>query len=115
MAIPTLQETQLMHRTVCHAVADPRRIQILYALHEQPQNVTSLAKLLNIPQPTLSRHLSLLRQRSLVTAMRDGASVIYSLNNPELINVLDTMRTILRQSIDYQDALMNEPDLIEED
>lgn len=110
MPLPSFEEISLLHSTICHAVGDPRRIQILYALKESPQNVTTLSKLLDVPQPTLSRHLALLRERALVIATRDGASVVYSLANPILIDVLDTMRDILRQSLNHhQDKLNTDP------
>lgn len=96
MAVPGLDELQLLHAQVCQAVGDPRRIQILYALHDQPLHVTGLAELLDVPQPTISRHLALLRDRSLVIAERDGQAVIYRLADDRIITVLDTMRQMLR-------------------
>ena len=57
-----IEEINLLHSHICQAIGDPRRIQILYALSEQPLNVTDLARALNIPQPTVSRHLAVLRQ-----------------------------------------------------
>lgn len=96
MAVPGLDELQLLHAQVCQAVGDPRRIQILYALYDQPLHVTGLAELLDIPQPTVSRHLALLRDRSLVIAERDGQAVIYRLADDRIIAVLDTMRQMLR-------------------
>lgn len=100
MAIPTLDELSLLHEQICQAVGDPKRIQILYALFEQPRHVTALADALDIPQPTASRHLSVLRQRALVIAERDGAAVIYRLADPRIIDVLDTMRQLLRESLE---------------
>ena len=57
-----IEEINSLHSHICQAIGDPRRIQILYALSEQPLNVTDLARALNIPQPTVSRHLAVLRQ-----------------------------------------------------
>ncbi|MCS7069984.1 MAG: metalloregulator ArsR/SmtB family transcription factor [Anaerolinea sp.] len=99
MAIPGLDELQLLHAQMCQAVGDPRRIQILYALHDQPLHVTGLAELLNVPQPTISRHLALLRERALVIAERDGQAVIYRLADERIIVVLDIMRQMLRDSL----------------
>jgi ArsR family transcriptional regulator len=96
MPIPTTEELDLLHSNICQAVGDPKRIQILYALHEQPMNVSALAEALETPQPTISRHLAILRERSLVVAERSGASVIYHVAQPRMIEVLDTMRAILR-------------------
>jgi DNA-binding transcriptional ArsR family regulator len=108
MAFPPLKELRLLHANICKALGDPKRIQILYALDEQPLNVSSLASTLDIPQPTISRHLAILRQRSLVVAERKGQMVIYRLADPRIIDVLDSMRTILRDSLERQSSALIE-------
>lgn len=102
MALPTLEELSLLHENICQAVGDPKRIQILYALHEQPRHVSALAELLDMPQPTVSRHLAVLRQRALVITERDGAAVYYRLADSRIIDVLDTMRSLLRDALERQ-------------
>jgi ArsR family transcriptional regulator len=99
---PTLDELELLHRHICQAVGDPKRIQIMYALYEQPRIVTALAQALDMPQPTVSRHLAVLRNRMLVVTKRDGPSVTYSLRDDRIIEVLDTMRGLLRDLMEEQ-------------
>ena len=53
-------------------------------------------------QPTVSRHLQVLRQRSIVQTERDGQTVVYSLTDVRIIEVLNVMRQILRDSLDRQ-------------
>jgi ArsR family transcriptional regulator len=102
MTNPELEELNLLHAHVCSALGDPKRLQILYALAEAPRRVSALAKDLDTPQPTISRHLAILRQRSLVHTDRDGVAVTYSLADPRIIQVLDIMRMVLRDSLDRQ-------------
>jgi DNA-binding transcriptional ArsR family regulator len=102
MSIPQTEELNLLHANICQALSDPTRLQILYALHDEPRNVTAIAKLLDTPQSTVSRHLSVLRQRSLVTSQRNGMAVTYSLTNPRIITVLDMMREVLREALEQQ-------------
>lgn len=92
-------ELELLHATICQAVGDPKRIQILYALHEQPRHVSALADMLNSPQPTISRHLALLRDRGVVIAERSGATVVYRLADPRIIEAIEIMRAVLRDSL----------------
>jgi ArsR family transcriptional regulator len=94
-----LEELELLHFSICQAVGDTKRIQILYALHEQPRHVSALAELLNTPQPTISRHLALLRDRGLVIAERSGSTVVYRLTDPRIIEAIEIMRTVLRDSL----------------
>src|SRR5665647_2314598 len=74
------QEVNLLHASICQALADPKRILILYSLHEGPMSVTELTEQLDVPQPTVSRHLKVLRERRLVVTERKGTSVRYSLH-----------------------------------
>lgn len=99
---PDIEELNLLHAHVCQALGDPKRLQILYALHEEPRRVSVLAEDLEIPQPTVSRHLSVLNQRSLVDKERDGAGVIYSLADERIIDVLNAMRQVLRDALNRQ-------------
>jgi ArsR family transcriptional regulator len=106
MERPSIDELNLLHASVCQALGDPKRLVILYALHERPRHVSALAADLDMPQPTVSRHLQVLRERHLVIAERDGVAVVYRLAEPRVIDVLDTMRQILRDSLVRQSELM---------
>jgi len=88
------REVNLLHANICQALADPKRILILYSLAEGPKTVTELTEMLGVPQPTVSRHLKLLRERHLVNGERDGVSVLYSLVDRRVIDALDTMRAV---------------------
>jgi len=90
------QEIIQLHSGICTALADPKRIMILYTLVEGPRNVTELSEELGLPQPTTSRHLKVLRERDMVNTERSGASVIYTLADTKLIEALDLLRDVLR-------------------
>lgn len=107
MPKPTLDELHLLHANVCKALGDPKRIQILYTLSESPLNVSALADALSAPQPTVSRHLAILRERALVDAERDGTQVYYSLAAPEIIEILDSMRHLLRDLVNQQSEVIS--------
>jgi len=100
------QEVNLLHAHVCQALADPKRILILYALADGPQYVSELAESLDIPQPTVSRHLKVLRERSLVTTERDGAAVYYSLTDKRVVEALDLLRAVLGDILTQQAQLV---------
>ena len=102
MDFPPIEELDLLHANICQALGDPKRILILYALYGEPRYVSALAEDLGMPQPTVSRHLQVLRQRSIVQTERDGQTVVYSLTDVRIIEVLNVMRQILRDSLDRQ-------------
>jgi len=89
----------MMEAELCSAFADPTRILILYELDEHPRNVNELTADLNLPQPTISRHLKVLREKGLVSAERQGTNMLYSLADHRLIEALDTLRAVMRDRI----------------
>jgi ArsR family transcriptional regulator len=99
------QEITSLHANVCSALADPSRILILYALHEKPCNVNTIAEELGISQSAASRHLNLLRERGLVTSYREGQSVMNRLNDERVIQALDLLRSVLTSKLKNQAAL----------
>lgn len=100
------QEVTQLHADICSALADPKRILILYALAEDSTNVGDLAVKVGLSQPATSRHLKILRERGLVRAERRGASITYHLTDRRLIDALDTLRTVLRDGIQHRATLM---------
>jgi DNA-binding transcriptional ArsR family regulator len=102
------QEITELHADMCSALADPKRILILYALSEQHQKVGDLAIQLGISQPAASRHLKILRDRGLVRAERQGPSVEYRLTDLRLIEALDTLRAVLRDRIQHRAHLIED-------
>jgi ArsR family transcriptional regulator len=107
MVQPQIEELNLLHAHVCQALGVPTRLQILYALHKEPMRVNALAEMLDAPQSSISRHLSTLRQRSLVLAERNGTEVTYRLADERLIEVLDLMRLVLRDALERQSNMLS--------
>jgi ArsR family transcriptional regulator len=99
------QEVNQLHAEICAGLADPKRILILYALHEKPRNVSELVELLDLSQPMVSRHLKVLRERGMVSTNRIGATVEYSLADERLIQALDLLRAVLASKLMNQAAL----------
>ncbi len=99
------QEINQLHAEICGGLADPKRILILYALHEKPRSVNELVELLDLNQPMVSRHLKVLRERGMVTTSRYGATVEYRIADERLIQALDLLRAVLASKLMGQAAL----------
>lgn len=102
---PNSRELRALHAAVCQAVADPIRIALLYELGDGPKHVNMLVESLSLPQATVSRHLKILRERSLVSTRRDGQFIYYRLADQRVLDALDIMRTILSDSLARQHNL----------
>jgi DNA-binding transcriptional ArsR family regulator len=101
-----VQEITQLHADFCSALADSTRLILLYALADGPRNVSELTQELGQPQPTISRHLKNLRDRGLVIATRQGMMVQYSLADKRVIDALDILRSIMRDSIQKRASLV---------
>ncbi|MFT7671420.1 MAG: ArsR family transcriptional regulator [Planctomycetota bacterium] len=64
------------------ALADGTRLRILCLLSSGELCVGDLVDLLEVPQPTASRHLAYLRGAGLVDTRREGQWAFYSLTKP---------------------------------
>ncbi len=100
-----LREINQLHAEVCGGLSDPKRIAILYALSDGAKNVMELAETLDTPQPTISRHLKILRERGMVVAERKGAHIIYTLADKRIIKALDLLREVLGDQLSKRSAL----------
>jgi ArsR family transcriptional regulator len=60
-------------------MGDEKRLRILLTIREEEKNVTALCGILKMPQPSVSRHLGILRMGGLVTNRRDGKRIYYRL------------------------------------
>jgi DNA-binding transcriptional ArsR family regulator len=62
------------------ALSDPTRREILRLLGEHERSAGEIVARFTVSQPAISRHLSLLRDAGLVTARRNGQSIVYALD-----------------------------------
>lgn len=61
-------------------LSDKTRLHLLLLLAQGEKNVTSLCEAIQLPQPTVSHHLALLREQSLLANRRAGKQVFYQLD-----------------------------------
>ena len=66
---------------VFRMLADPTRVQVLWALTDRELSVNELAEQVNKPAPSVSQHLAKLRMARLVRTRRAGTTIFYSLEN----------------------------------
>lgn len=63
------------------ALSDPTRRQILELLREQSLNAGEIADYFDITKPSISHHLSILKNCDLIIDERQGQNIVYSLNS----------------------------------
>ncbi|HWF70490.1 MAG TPA: metalloregulator ArsR/SmtB family transcription factor [Mycobacterium sp.] len=75
--------------TTLQALATPSRLLILTELRQEPRSVTELADEIGMEQSAVSHQLRLLRNLGLVTGTRSGRSIVYSLYDNHVAQLLD--------------------------
>lgn len=69
-----------MNKAFFQALSNPYRRQMIQLLKWRSMSVNEIVDQLPIAQPTISRHLDVLRKAEVVTSERKGNQIIYSLN-----------------------------------
>jgi DNA-binding transcriptional ArsR family regulator len=65
---------------VFNAIAEPQRRAILQVLAGDERSVNEVVNALGLPQPSISKHLRVLREVGLVESRRDGRQIWYRTN-----------------------------------
>jgi DNA-binding transcriptional ArsR family regulator len=87
---------------LCHILGDKTRLRILKLLQDDELNVTTLCNHLKLPQPTVSRHLAILRMAGLVDNRRAGKEIFYSLSEYRNSAAVGALKTLLGKSTAIQ-------------
>jgi len=94
-----------LHASICHTLASPKRLEIIDKLRIGELSVTELVEALEISQSNLSQHLSVMRQRGIVTTRREGLNVFYRLSNSKITQACDLMRQVLLENLESDVAV----------
>lgn len=77
-----------MMNNVFKALSDPTRRKILELLKDQSLNAGEIAEYFNITKPSISHHLSILKNCQLIIDERQGQNIVYSLNSTVFQDVI---------------------------
>jgi DNA-binding transcriptional ArsR family regulator len=69
----------------CKALADETRQHILKMLLEEEMRVSDIVEAFSMSQPSISHHLSVLKQFGLVTSRKEGKHVFYAINRDNVV------------------------------
>ena len=86
-------------------LAEPTRRRILDELREQPRTVGELVAILAVSQPSVSKHLRVLRDAGVVKARKDAQRRVYALRPEALAEVLAWVEPYRRLWAGRLDAL----------
>ena len=94
-----------------NAVAEPKRRQILEVLATEELSVNEIVNRLGWSQPTVSKHLGVLKQVGLVSERRAGRQRLYRVNAERLKPIFDWVKPFERiwsERFDRLDQVLEE-------
>jgi len=86
----------------------PARIRVLEVLRKGERSVSDLVPVVGLEASHLSQQLGVLRRANLVQTRKEGTSVMYSVANSMVFELLDVARHILTSSLSDTRALLEE-------
>lgn len=95
-----------MHSEICKTLSNPTRLMILTALQDGEKSVNELAEIIGVSQSNASQHLSVLRQRQIVTARKQGANIYYSVSNPKINKACAIIREVLMEQLQQSNEMV---------
>ena len=73
------------------ALAHPYRLCIVKGLMENSCCVSKIQKCLNLPQSTISTHLSRLKSCGIIEGIRSGTEICYKIINDDVEKIIDAL------------------------
>ena len=74
------------------ALAHPARLKIVVGLIKDECNVAQIQKALRLPQSTISQHLRILRNASIVKGRREGTKTCYRVIDMRVRQIIEIIR-----------------------
>jgi DNA-binding transcriptional ArsR family regulator len=90
------------------ALAHPTRIAIIEQLRDGELSAGALIERLGVEQANASQHLSILRAKRILISRKAGNQVFYSVRDPLVIQLLDTMRQYFFTQLTEEQAMLDE-------
>ncbi|MFC9178915.1 MULTISPECIES: metalloregulator ArsR/SmtB family transcription factor [Streptomyces] len=104
MAVPLYQAKGEFFRMLGH----PVRIRVLELLQDGPLPVRELLAAIEVEPSSLSQQLAVLRRSGIVTATREGSTVVYELAGGDVAELMRAARRILTEMLVGRDGLLAE-------
>ncbi len=95
------------------ALGHPARIRVLEVLRDGDRAVSELIPAVGLESSHLSQQLGVMRRANLIQARKEGSSVVYSVGNPMIFELLDVAKQILTSSLAETRDLLAELEAVE--
>ncbi len=94
------------HAEMCKVFSHPKRLELINILRDKEMSAGELGERLGLAPANLSQHLTMMRERHILTSRKEGNMVYYRITNPRLLEAFDLLREILFEHIRQDAALI---------
>ncbi len=101
-----MKELFKLQADVCKTMANPVRMEIIYALKEGEKTVTELVEMMDLNKSNISQHLAVMKSSEMVITRREGQNIFYSIANKKIVEACGLMREVLMEQIAKKQKLM---------
>ncbi|MFW9903334.1 MAG: ArsR/SmtB family transcription factor [Candidatus Thorarchaeota archaeon] len=88
---------------LCQSLTHPFRLKILQLLQDGEKNVSDIKTVTQKPQPYISQHLKVLRDKGVVTTRREANEVYYSLADSRILEICDLVADLIAKKMKSHD------------
>ena len=89
------------------ALAQPTRLKILEFLRNGERCVCEIFPAIGEEQSNTSRHLNMMLSSGVLSRRKDGLKIYYAIRHEEIINILDTIKILVKHDISGRTELLN--------
>ena len=94
-----------LQASICQTMANAKRLEIISILGERELAVSELADMMDVKISNLSQHLSIMKNKGILTARRDGVHIYYRIANRKVIKACCLMKEVMTELLEAQGKL----------
>lgn len=94
-----------LQASICQTMANAKRLEIISILGERELAVSDLADKMEVKISNLSQHLSIMKNKGILTSRRDGVHIYYRIANPKVIKACCLMKEVMTELLEEQGKL----------
>ncbi|MBI2918120.1 MAG: helix-turn-helix transcriptional regulator [Chloroflexi bacterium] len=100
------QRLYAYHAEMCQVFSHPKRLELINVLRDKEMSAGDLGHALGLSPANLSQHLTMMKERRILTSRKVANMVYYRVNDLRLLQAFDLLRTILLDQLRRDGALV---------
>jgi len=94
-----------LQANVCKVFSHPKRLEVLCLLKDGEKSFSQLQAATGLSKANLSQHLTILRDRGVIVARREGQTMHFSVANPKITAACQLMHDFLCEQLGEQQRI----------